>query len=65
MCRLHLAAQLAGVMREERGCLALDPWLDLLVLGPVLSFVGGSRLFWMTLRRVESLIEHGDVSGLI
>ena len=34
MCRLHLAAHLAGVIREERGCLALDPWLDLLVLGP-------------------------------
>ena len=33
-----------------------------LVLSPVLGFVGGSRLFWMTSRRVESLREHIDVS---
>ena len=39
-------------------------WLDLLVLGPVFGFVGGSRLFWMTSRRVESWREHSGVSDL-
>ena len=41
------------------------PWLDLLVLSPALGFVGGSRLFWMTLRGVEPLRDHNDVSDLI
>ena len=63
--RLHPAAQLAAVMREGRSCLAFDPVARSLVVRPVLGFVGVSRLFWMTLRRVESLREHNDVSGLI
>ena len=65
ICRLHPAAQLAGVRREGRSCPAFDPVARPLVLGPVLNFVGRSRLFWVTLRRVESLREHNDVSELI
>ena len=57
ICRLHPAAQLAGVRREGRSCLAFDTVARPLVLSPVLGFVGGSRLFWRTLRRVESLRE--------
>ena len=57
ICRLHPATQLAGVRREGRCCLAFNPVARPLVRSPVLSFVGGSRLFWMTLRRVESFRE--------
>ena len=64
ICRLHPAAQLAGVTREGRSCLAFDAVVRPLVLSPVLGFVGGSRLFFMTVRRVESLREHNDVSDL-
>ena len=41
-------SQLAVVRREGRSCLAFDPVARPLVLSPVLGFVGGSRLFWMT-----------------
>ena len=36
-----------------------------LFLGPLLCLVGGSHLFWLTSRRIESLREHSDVPDLI